>query len=341
MINFFHTLCVCILALFGWYQPMESSVQPLDAQNKNAVIYRDDGSYLFTIADLLQEDRFIKTREYLNNTLGIETDTPIEFFGNSYNTYSFVNLSYYARFQHEPPPNASSYIYKIVVTYTVQPPSAGLSTMHKYQFDYYFNSGADQNPLQLRLSYIVGFIGDSSTAYYRPQRDNYNKFFFASINSQTLVTGNENIYKYGFYCMADSSFLPVIRDYYIATTQEDLSQAYENGYNVGQQEGYDNGLINGQTQGYNTGYNDGFSAGESTGYQTGYTAGLSDGQQYDDTALTIFTGIIEVGLLPVNIFLQMFNYEIFGINISGVVSALLTISIVIIIVRFLLGKKDD
>ena len=91
MINFLHTLCVCILALFGWYQPVESvAQQPIEALNKNAVIYRDDGSYLFTIADLLQEDRFIKTKDYLQNDLGIEVGVPLEFYGSAYNTYSFI-----------------------------------------------------------------------------------------------------------------------------------------------------------------------------------------------------------------------------------------------------------
>lgn len=95
------------------------------------------------------------------------------------------------------------------------------------------------------------------------------------------------------------------------------------------------------TQGYNDGYWVGFNDGKTQGYQSGYNQGLLDGTEYDDTALTIFTGIIQVGLLPVNVFLQILNFEVFGINIAGFVSALLTISIVIIVIRVITGKKND
>jgi len=108
------------------------------------------------------------------------------------------------------------------------------------------------------------------------------------------------------------------------------SQSYNRGYNVGYNEGVD--------EGYNEGYDDGLAY----GYQDGYTAGYNDGTEVDNVASTIFTGIFDVGLLPINVFLTIFNFEVFGVNISGILSGLLTLSIVVIVLRFLLGgKKDD
>lgn len=106
------------------------------------------------------------------------------------------------------------------------------------------------------------------------------------------------------------------------------------------------GNINGTYQsGYDSGYaqgrQDGYTDGESNGYQKGYTDGVVYAQDQDQTALTIFTGICTVALLPVNMFLTIFNFEVFGINIGGFISSLLTIAIVVIIIRMVTGKKND
>lgn len=92
---------------------------------------------------------------------------------------------------------------------------------------------------------------------------------------------------------------------------------------------------------YDNGYNNGYQDGYNTAYQTGYNAGIDYASQLDSTALTIFTGFIDVGLLPINVFLQILNFEVFGINIAGFVSALLTISLVVIIIRIVVGSKND
>lgn len=106
------------------------------------------------------------------------------------------------------------------------------------------------------------------------------------------------------------------------------------------------GNVNGTYQsGYDSGYSqgrqDGFSDGDQQGYQRGYTEGITYAQDQDQTALTIFTGICTVALLPVNMFLTIFNFEVFGINIGGFISSLLTIAIVVIIIRMVTGKKND
>lgn len=89
--------------------------------------------------------------------------------------------------------------------------------------------------------------------------------------------------------------------------------------------------------GYYNGYNQGNTDGYSTGYNTGYATGYNDASDQDTTAVTIFSGILSVGLLPVNFFLAILNFEVFGINIGAFVSALLTVAIVVIITRMVVS----
>lgn len=104
-----------------------------------------------------------------------------------------------------------------------------------------------------------------------------------------------------------------------------MDQAAYNFYNNTYQDGFDNGYSSGKDDGYND------------GYQVGYSDGISYGSQQDATALVIFQGIISVGLLPINFFLAMLNFEVFGINIGGAISAMLTIAIVVIIIRIVVS----
>lgn len=99
-------------------------------------------------------------------------------------------------------------------------------------------------------------------------------------------------------------------------------------------------------EGYNTGYNNGFADGvesqqmEMTDtYNAGYSAGYQAGYDTDSTIGTIFSGIIQVALVPVNFFLGMFNFEILGINLRAFIQALFTVAITIIIVKAVLGAK--
>lgn len=96
-------------------------------------------------------------------------------------------------------------------------------------------------------------------------------------------------------------------------------------------------------RGYNDGYVYGIEVGEGRGYNTGYTQGYQDGSSQDEIATSIFVGILDIALLPINMFLRILNFEVFGINIGGFVSALLTIAIVVIIMRIVVsgGNKSD
>lgn len=94
-------------------------------------------------------------------------------------------------------------------------------------------------------------------------------------------------------------------------------------------------------QGYELGYQTGYDTGASDGYARGYSNGYNEGVTLDSTAVTIFNGILNIAFVPINFFLAIFNFEILGINISAFVSALLSICLVIIVVRFVTGKKQS
>lgn len=107
---------------------------------------------------------------------------------------------------------------------------------------------------------------------------------------------------------------------------------YNSGYADGTEEGYDiayeDGYADGETAGHATGYSDGYTVGYTTGYDTGYAEGaLTTGMQLDVPA--IFDGIFS----GANSILKGVDIELFGINVLGVLIAILVIAIVAFVVR--------
>jgi len=101
----------------------------------------------------------------------------------------------------------------------------------------------------------------------------------------------------------------------------DGNGAYDYGYDKGKEDGY--------WIGYDEGYDTGYEYGDSVGYQRGFSEGFSA----DTTALTIFSGILAIGTLPINIFLSFFNFEVLGINFSELVSSMLSVCVCLIIIK--------
>lgn len=115
---------------------------------------------------------------------------------------------------------------------------------------------------------------------------------------------------------------------------------------LGSQMGYQLSSYTNFNDGYNYGYEegdkDGYQRGLADGKNIGYSEGLRDGFASDEVSFTIFNGILNIAMIPVNVFLGFFNFEILGINMSSFVSALLSVSMVVIIFRFLFnGKSGD
>lgn len=137
------------------------------------------------------------------------------------------------------------------------------------------------------------------------------------------------------------------------TDKQQIDQAYQSGYDYAlsiseefyasaSQTSHDNGY----REGYAVGYDDGVDSQESvieeatqTSYGIGYVDGYEQGHSEDQTVSTIFSGILQVALVPINFFLACFNFEILGINLSGFIRALFTIAITVIIIRTIFGGK--
>ena len=93
---------------------------------------------------------------------------------------------------------------------------------------------------------------------------------------------------------------------------------------------------------YQDGYADGVASQQQLivdARQEGYSSGYTDGHNVNQTAATIFSGILQVALVPINFFLAIFNFEILGINLSGFIRALFTVAITIIVIKSVIGGK--
>lgn len=93
--------------------------------------------------------------------------------------------------------------------------------------------------------------------------------------------------------------------------------------------------------GYDVGYNNGYNEGVNVGYSNGYNIGYNDALEVDSTAVTIFSGILSIAMVPINFFLSIFNFEILGINMASFVSALLTVCVIIIVIKMISGKGNE
>lgn len=77
-----------------------------------------------------------------------------------------------------------------------------------------------------------------------------------------------------------------------------------------------------------------FLQGKAIGYDLGYNEGASNGGAYS------FTNLIgAVFDAPIEAFKGLFNFEILGTNMQGFVLALLTLSVIIVVIKFALGGK--
>lgn len=77
-----------------------------------------------------------------------------------------------------------------------------------------------------------------------------------------------------------------------------------------------------------------FLQGKAIGYDLGYNEGASNGGQY--SFVNLIGAVFDA---PISAFRGLFNFEILGVNMQGFVLALLTLSVIIIVIRFALGGK--
>lgn len=111
---------------------------------------------------------------------------------------------------------------------------------------------------------------------------------------------------------------------YGASWQYWYLKAYGNGYTAGVEES--NG-------GYQKGYDEGYAVGSSEGYNNGYTAGLNTSNKYSFNSL--IGSVIDA---PITALTGLLNWDLFGVNVFSLFTALLTIAIALKVLSIVLGK---
>lgn len=180
-----------------------------------------------------------------------------------------------------------------------------------------------------------------------------NLLVYASLNKsykyylQPNITQND-VYK--FFALIDyRNYKPLDNDFYVAGYNSASKGYYDTGYN----------------KGYSVGKDDGYSTGFSAGDAQGYARGLESSNTY--SFLSLFGAIFDAPIkaifggtstLPAGttitdsngntITLQstttvnragLLNFNLMGVNLSGFVLALFSISIIVVVIKFALAKK--
>lgn len=183
--------------------------------------------------------------------------------------------------------------------------------------------------------------------------NNENLLVYSSLNNSFKYYLQPNISQsdvYKFFALIDyKNYNPSDNDFYVAGFNSASKGYYDTGYN----NGYDKGKIDG--------YNTGFSAGDSQGFARGVDSantysflGLF-GAIFDAPIKAIFggTSILPAGTTITDsngntITLQstttvnragFLNFNLMGVNLSGFVLALFSISIIVVVIKFALAKK--
>lgn len=123
----------------------------------------------------------------------------------------------------------------------------------------------------------------------------------------TRLAINSNYYSYLEYTPTVRYYSNQNYDYYNQGKSDGISIGYDNGYKVGKQEGYDNG--------YSVGYNKGVSS-----------ASNDESINFNETLLAIMG-------YPITFFQTVFNFEIFGVNLFGVISAIISLMLALWLLR--------
>lgn len=159
-----------------------------------------------------------------------------------------------------------------------------------------------------------------------------NSVIYTYDNSFSCVINNSITYPYQ---VSGFSNTPTAKQY---LSSYNSTQGYNNGFNLGKQEGL--------TQGYNNGYSEGLNQGSEQGYNNGYNEGKSDGysQGYHDGSNNEFAkdGVKDlVNIIfnaPYNIFNGFLNFEIFGVNLFNLLSFIFTLTLVGWIIALLMKR---
>ena len=142
-------------------------------------------------------------------------------------------------------------------------------------------------------------------------------FSFADQNSYGFQVGYEAGEEYGYSVGVQDA------------GEEKYAEGKKAGVTEGKNIGYKQGLDEGYDDGYADGSDDGWDVGFAEGKEKGYYEGRADEQENS----SFFTLIYSVLDAPVQVISKVLNFEILGVNMSGLASSLVTLAILIVVVK--------
>lgn len=196
-----------------------------------------------------------------------------------------------------------------------------------------YSTIVDNDPLYINTSACYYYDGNISYSGIT-NNDVYQIFYnwedvYSSLTFLNTYT-DYDLYK-TYYLLDYDMFYNGLR--MLVGADSTFNDGYSIGYNEGVNVGYDNG--------YDAGYDNGYDVGYDNGFNVGYDSGYNEGATQDETATAIMSGIVSIGFIPINFFLAIFNWEVFGINIAGFVSSILSVCVLIIIIKHVFSTKGD
>ena len=207
--------------------------------------------------------------------------------------------------------------------------------------------------------------------HFNVENNTVAKKFFMGVSDYVIVT----MYSNKYYVTCSPSLYSQYNAYLKGLTGSSLTEneLYQNGYNVGYNKGFNDGnnnVINNPNNydlyskyqydtNYTNGKNDGITIGENNiknnpnnydlytqtqydsnytngkniGYSTGYNKGVAESNDY--TFLGLIGSVIDA---PIQAFTNLFNFDLLGFNLLNFVRALFTLTVIIIVARFILAK---
>lgn len=131
--------------------------------------------------------------------------------------------------------------------------------------------------------------------------------------------------------------------------QAGYDDAYQSGYTDGYDDGFEDGWIVGDQEGNIAGYNSGYAVGYTDGETEGYALGYDEGEAYGwqngfgagqndmaETSHTFKEMVFAIFDAPSRLIDSMLNFDIFGINLAGLVKTIITLAVVAVILVVLL-----
>lgn len=202
---------------------------------------------------------------------------------------------------------------------------------------------------------VVGVAGiPYASLLWEPSYGNYNLQLWLNPNALANIetrsaSGSSSLTTRG---LIDSMFRSTIISYpktytngYSTGVDFGLEEGYNNGYDQGSIDGYQQGYTEGETIGYNEGYDNGYSDGNGDGYALGYDEGEAYGwangfgagqNDMAETSHTFKEMVFAIFDAPSRLIDSMLNFDIFGINLAGLVKTIITLAVVAVILVILL-----